>query len=71
MLGMLVLGHQSRHTLCCGGADALAPVDQTLRRPFHVGAVRRRHVLAAARKRGYMAQFSGVDKRHPKMADKG
>jgi hypothetical protein len=28
-------------------------------------------VLAAARKRGYMAQFSGVDKRHPKMADKG
>ncbi len=44
MLGMPVLGHEPRHHLGSGRADALAPVNQPLRRPFHVGTVRRRHV---------------------------
>jgi len=52
MLWMLVLGHQARHRFGRRRADALPPVDQPRRRPFHVGAVRRGHVC---RRRGEAA----------------
>ena len=38
------LGHQPRHRLGFRWADALSPVDQMLRYPFHVRAVHGRHV---------------------------
>ena len=44
VLRMLVFGHQPRHRFRRRRADAGAPVDQPLRRPLHVRAVRRRHV---------------------------
>jgi len=50
VLGMAVLGHQARHRLGRRRADARAPVDQARGRPFHLGAVRRRHVRGRRRK---------------------
>ncbi|SAL87694.1 hypothetical protein AWB68_08502 [Caballeronia choica] len=62
MLGMLVLLHQARYRFTGGGSDTLSPVDQSLRGPLHVGAMRCGHVRggrgkaampAAARMTGY------------------
>ncbi len=50
MLRMLVFGHQSRHRFRRRRADAGTPVNQPLRRPFHVRTVRRRHVRGHRRK---------------------
>ena len=44
VLGMPVLASSRVTASAVAGADALAPVDQPLRRPFHVRAVRGRHV---------------------------
>lgn len=45
VLWVLVFLQQSGHTHRHCGADRAAPVDQALRRPLHVGALRRGHVF--------------------------
>jgi len=44
MLGMFVLRHQTRDHLGGRRTNTSAPMDQAHWRPFHVGAVSRRHM---------------------------
>ena len=49
VLGVLVLLEDAGDDFAGGHADALAPLDQPLRRPVAMGAVRRRHVVVDRR----------------------
>ena len=44
MLGVLAFLQQPRDSLASGHTNALAPVNQPIRRPFHMRAVRSRQV---------------------------